>query len=225
MFLGYRLGLRPGPRLAHGPRVLMLFHPNARSVEDYAFQLQSDALIEAVFARQRNFSFGSYDPMPGQPARCTSQRPHYLTGAARKARRAGDVAISGDFALGNLTNGVADDFQHDALLHGTEGSSTVAHALLLAVFALVRTHFCSTRRRSHECERGTQECVRHLIECDTRQASGAGPLRAKIGDRGPGRGARRWCRPVNRERRLRAAGRNWMRCGFLRSFAADPKHS
>ena len=38
------------------------------------------------------------------------------------------------------------------------GKLSVAHALVRAVFALLRTQ---SSRRSHECERGTQECVRH----------------------------------------------------------------
>jgi multidrug efflux pump subunit AcrA (membrane-fusion protein) len=37
----------------------------------------------------------------------------------------------------------------------------VAHALLRAVFALLRTPAASEPKRSHECERGTHECVRH----------------------------------------------------------------
>jgi hypothetical protein len=37
----------------------------------------------------------------------------------------------------------------------------VAHALVRAVFALLRTHVATEPKRSHECERGTQECVRH----------------------------------------------------------------
>jgi hypothetical protein len=37
------------------------------------------------------------------------------------------------------------------------GKISVAHALLRAVFALLRT----PSWRSHECERGTQDCVRH----------------------------------------------------------------
>jgi hypothetical protein len=37
----------------------------------------------------------------------------------------------------------------------------VAHALLRAVFALLRTPVATEPKRSQECERGTQECVRH----------------------------------------------------------------
>jgi len=37
----------------------------------------------------------------------------------------------------------------------------VAHALLRAVLALVPTPLRESRNRSHECERSTQECVRH----------------------------------------------------------------
>ena len=36
-------------------------------------------------------------------------------------------------------------------------AESVAHAQMRAVFALVRT----PALRSHECERGTHECVRH----------------------------------------------------------------
>jgi len=35
----------------------------------------------------------------------------------------------------------------------------VAHASKRAVFALLRTHLAEKIARSHECERGTQECV------------------------------------------------------------------
>ncbi len=38
----------------------------------------------------------------------------------------------------------------------------VAHALMRAVFALLRTPVATEPKRSHECERGTQECVRHV---------------------------------------------------------------
>jgi hypothetical protein len=45
--------------------------------------------------------------------------------------------------------------------------TTVAHALVRAVFALLRTQSCEKDRRSHKCERGTQECVRHnQAECE-----------------------------------------------------------
>ena len=37
----------------------------------------------------------------------------------------------------------------------------VAHALLRAVFALLRTPVATEPKRSQECERGTQECVRY----------------------------------------------------------------
>jgi hypothetical protein len=37
----------------------------------------------------------------------------------------------------------------------------VAHALVRAVFALLRTPLAIEPKRSHECERGTQGCVRH----------------------------------------------------------------
>src|SRR5580700_9118246 len=37
---------------------------------------------------------------------------------------------------------------------------TVAHALVRAVSRLISTHLADSGR-SHECERGTQECVRH----------------------------------------------------------------
>ena len=39
--------------------------------------------------------------------------------------------------------------------------SEVAHALVRAVFALLRTQSCERERRSQECERGTHECVRY----------------------------------------------------------------
>ena len=39
----------------------------------------------------------------------------------------------------------------------------MAHALLRAVFALLRTRFSTQPKRSHECERGTQECVRYTV--------------------------------------------------------------
>src|SRR5580704_4873077 len=45
--------------------VLMLLHPNARTVEHHALSFQPEALFQAVFARQRDFSFGSYHAMPG----------------------------------------------------------------------------------------------------------------------------------------------------------------
>jgi len=37
----------------------------------------------------------------------------------------------------------------------------VAHALLRAVLAIVPTLFAGIPNRSHDCERGTQDCVRH----------------------------------------------------------------
>jgi VWFA-related protein len=39
----------------------------------------------------------------------------------------------------------------------------VAHALLRAVLAIVPTPLRGSRTRSHECERGTHECVRHTV--------------------------------------------------------------
>jgi hypothetical protein len=38
----------------------------------------------------------------------------------------------------------------------------VAHALVRAVFALLRTQVEKRCGRSNECERGTHECVRHI---------------------------------------------------------------
>ncbi len=39
--------------------------------------------------------------------------------------------------------------------------SLAMHALLRAVFALLRTPYRRNPKGSHECERGTQQCVRH----------------------------------------------------------------
>ena len=47
----------------------------------------------------------------------------------------------------------------------------VAHALVRAVFALLRTPLATEPKRSHECERGTQECVRYGVG---QQAHGVG---------------------------------------------------
>jgi hypothetical protein len=41
----------------------------------------------------------------------------------------------------------------------------VAHALLRAATALVPSQGIKKIERSHECERGTQECVRHVRKC------------------------------------------------------------
>ena len=38
----------------------------------------------------------------------------------------------------------------------------MAHALVRAVFALLRTRSCEREWRSHQCERGTHECVRYV---------------------------------------------------------------
>jgi hypothetical protein len=50
-----------------------------------------------------------------------------------------------------------DRFRGSAPLKTTD--PIVAHALLRAVFALLRTRFLTNSKRSQECERGTQECV------------------------------------------------------------------
>jgi len=103
-------GYRPPARL---PKfVLVLFHPHPRPVERDAFSLQPQTLFQAVFARKRDFAFGSYHAMPRQPSRRASQRPHHLTSATGKARRARHIAVGGNFALGNLANCVANDVQH-----------------------------------------------------------------------------------------------------------------
>jgi hypothetical protein len=84
-------------------------------VKDDAFRLESQALLKTILTRERDFSFGSYHAMPGQPARGASERPNHLAGATRKASRARDVAVSGHFAFRYFSNGIADDFEHGAL--------------------------------------------------------------------------------------------------------------
>jgi len=88
--------------------VLMPLHPHPRSVEDDAFSLKPEPLLQAIFTRTRDPATGADHAMPGQPARCASQCPDHLTGAARKAGRARDFAVGGYLALGNSTNRVAD---------------------------------------------------------------------------------------------------------------------
>jgi hypothetical protein len=106
MFSGYSLGLLAG---GSSEFVLMLVHPHTRSVEHHALRLESEALFEAVLARQRYFSIGSHNPMPRQPARRASERPDHLASATGKARRARDVAVGGNFAFGNLADCAANN--------------------------------------------------------------------------------------------------------------------
>ena len=47
------------------------------------------------------------------------------------------------------------------------GPPKVAHALVRAVFALLRTPYRRNPGRPHECERGTQKCVRHEASSTT----------------------------------------------------------
>jgi hypothetical protein len=94
--------------------VLMFFHPDARSVEDNSFRFQSQSLFEPVFTGKGDFSLGPYDTMPGKTA-CRAQCPNYLACAAWKARRQRDISVGGDLALGNFSNGLADDFEHGVL--------------------------------------------------------------------------------------------------------------
>lgn len=116
MFSGYLFAFRP----RRGEIVPMFFHPHARSAEHDAFKFESETLFQAVFAGQRDLAARAYHAMPGQPAR-SAQRPDNLTGATGKTSRARHFAVGGDSAFGNFPNGVANDFQHDARLHRTEG--------------------------------------------------------------------------------------------------------
>jgi len=88
--------------------VLVLFHPHSAATKRYAFGLEAQSLLEAIFARQHDFSAGSHHPMPGQAAR-SPQRPHYLPSATRKPGGTRNVAISGHPTFRNCSNSVADN--------------------------------------------------------------------------------------------------------------------
>jgi hypothetical protein len=100
--------------------MLMLFHPNPRSVERNPFRLQPEPLFQAVFTRERDLSARPNYAMPGQRAG-PSQRPNYLSGASRKAGRARHLAVGRYFAFRDFSDRVADDFKHDTRLMSGAG--------------------------------------------------------------------------------------------------------
>jgi hypothetical protein len=64
-------------------------------------------------------------------------------------------------------------------------AAIVAHALLRVVFALLRTHVWKVPWRSHECERGTQKCVRYLTAMVTEFCDWTLPTAIVTGTDGP----------------------------------------
>jgi len=112
MFSGYSFTLLAG-RLSK--IVLMLFHPDAPPVKDYAFRFQPKPLFQPLFARKRDLPACAHYPMPRQAA-CRAERPNHLPSTAWEARRARDIAVSGYFAFRYFPNGVANNIKHDTRL-------------------------------------------------------------------------------------------------------------
>ena len=88
----------------------MFFHPHAVSPKRDALGSKTQALFQAMVARQHDFAARSNHAMPREPARLV-QRPHHLPRTPGKAGRARNISISGYLALGDGPNGVADDVE------------------------------------------------------------------------------------------------------------------
>jgi len=94
--------------------MLVLLHPDARSMEGDALGFQAQPLFQGIFTGQRDLSARSYYPMPRQPTP-SSQRPDHLARTAGKTRCLSDAAIRGYFSFGNFADGVADYVEHGLL--------------------------------------------------------------------------------------------------------------
>ena len=76
----------------------MPLHVHTQSDEGDAFALQKESLLRAFYSRQQDLAGGAYDPLPGEYATRTVQRPHHLPRRAGKTGGVGDVAVGRDLA-------------------------------------------------------------------------------------------------------------------------------
>ena len=73
-------------------------------VEDHSFAFEPKALLHPGMPAQFDFTAGTDDAVPGDGAVRGAQGPGNLPGVARKSGGASHLAVSRDFAFGNLPN-------------------------------------------------------------------------------------------------------------------------
>src|SRR5581483_10934557 len=92
-----------GPASATAKAILVAVHLDARATKGDPFRLQTQALLDSGFARQKNFPAGSDHPVPRQigGARGAAESPGHLARCAWKSRRPGHGSVARDAARGN----------------------------------------------------------------------------------------------------------------------------
>ena len=90
----------------------MLFHIHPQTDERDPLALQPESLLRAFDPGQQDLAAGAKNPLPGNQAGCTLQRPDHLTGRAGKSCRVGDIAVSRDLAARDFANRGPDAREH-----------------------------------------------------------------------------------------------------------------
>lgn len=87
-------------------------HIHAKANETHAFGLESESLLEAMFAGEENLASGSDHPLPRNASTAAVQGPCNLASVARVSGRVGDVAIRRDLAARNATDLGEEELKH-----------------------------------------------------------------------------------------------------------------
>ena len=82
----------------------MRVHVDAEAVKFYALGLQAEALFEAVFAGEEDFAAGADNALPWDTSAAAVKGPGDLARVAGVSGGVGDVAVGGDFAVGDATD-------------------------------------------------------------------------------------------------------------------------
>lgn len=120
-----------GPGTAEAILVPAHLHPRAAKRDSFRFQTQ--ALLDARFARQKNFPAGSDHPVPRQigGARGAAERPGHLARCAWKSRRPGHGSVARDAARGNqpddLPNSLVVALRLAPIRHGRRSCAAQSH--------------------------------------------------------------------------------------------------
>src|SRR5215472_7903338 len=100
--------------------------------ENHAFSLQAQPLLESVFTRQEDASFGAEHTMPGQTACARSaKRPYHLPRCSGISGGFGHGAVGCDLPSGNSANHSLNPHKHSCALALQICTSTSSPSILM----------------------------------------------------------------------------------------------
>ncbi len=88
--------------------MLVVFHDDAAATELHALHFQPEALLVARFALEADAAPGAEHALPGERVASLAQDLNHLPVVERVAGGGGHLAVGGDFAAGDLADGLPD---------------------------------------------------------------------------------------------------------------------